>query len=147
MIKELHSTYGVKKLGAVGYCFGGKYVARFLGDVGSSNNAMVDAGYTAHPSFMEEDELKAIKGPLSIADAETDAIFPEEKRHASEKILKELSQGSQSIAYQLTLFSHVTHGFAVRADTTHRPLRFAKESAFLQAVQWFDYHLKGGDLN
>ena len=108
---------------------------------------MVDAGYTAHPSFMEADELKAIKGPLSIAAAETDAIFPEEKRHESEKMLRELSQGGQSIPYQINLFSHVAHGFAVRADISQRSLKFAKESAFLQAVQWFDFHLKGGNSN
>lgn len=29
----------------------------------------IDAGYVAHPSFVESDELSAIKGPLSIAAA------------------------------------------------------------------------------
>ena len=31
----------------------------------------MDVGYVAHPSFVEADELKAIKGPLSIAAAGT----------------------------------------------------------------------------
>ena len=30
-IKTLKEEYGVKKLGAVGYCFGGRYVVRYLG--------------------------------------------------------------------------------------------------------------------
>ncbi len=34
---------GFKKIGAVGYCFGGKYVCRFL------NGRGVDVGYSAHP--------------------------------------------------------------------------------------------------
>lgn len=142
----MRSQYSCKKIGAVGYCFGGKYVARFLGTTGSSNNAMVDAGYTAHPSFVDEAEVKAITGPFSIAAAETDSIFPEEKRHDTERILKELSQNS-GVPYQINLFSHVQHGFAVKADLNVRACKFAKEAAFLQAVQWFDYHLKGGDLN
>jgi hypothetical protein len=50
----------------------------------------LDAGFTAHPSFVEEAELKDMKGPLSIACAETDTIFPTEKRHQTEEILKEM---------------------------------------------------------
>lgn len=34
---------GIKKIGAVGYCFGAKYVCRFL------NGRGVDVGYCAHP--------------------------------------------------------------------------------------------------
>ena len=58
------SEYGVKRLGAVGYCYGAKYVVRGLGEGGG-----VDVGFIAHPSFVETDELKQIKGPLSIAAA------------------------------------------------------------------------------
>ena len=62
-VKYLRETRGVKRIGAVGYCFGAKYVIRGLGD------GSVDVGYAAHPSFVEEDELKCIQGPMSIAAA------------------------------------------------------------------------------
>ena len=62
-IKYLRGELGVKRLGGVGYCFGGKYVCRWLKPGG------LDAGYTAHPSFVEVDELKGVQGPLSIAAA------------------------------------------------------------------------------
>ncbi len=62
-IKYLRGELGVKRLGGVGYCFGGKYVCRWLKPGG------LDAGYTAHPSFVETKELKGIQGPLSIAAA------------------------------------------------------------------------------
>ena len=76
----------MQKIGAVGYCFGAKYVVRHLRpDLGK-----LDAGYCAHPSFVEDEELKDMKGPLSIAAAETDLIFPNEKRHHTEDVLKEL---------------------------------------------------------
>jgi dienelactone hydrolase len=68
--------------------------------------------------------------------AETDTIFPSEKRHESESILKELGT-----PYQINLYSGVEHGFAVRCDPTNPVARYAKESAFLQAVQWFKEHL------
>jgi len=124
---------GVKKLGAVGYCFGGKYVARFL-----APGKGVDVGFTAHPSFTEDDEIKGMAGPFSVAAAETDQIFPAEKRRHTEDMLKEMS-----IPYQMCLYSGVEHGFAVRADLSKPDVKFAKEAAFLQAVQWFDEFLKG----
>ena len=141
-IKALRSQFGVKRIGAVGHCFGGKYVARFLGKVGADAGAAVDVGYTAHPSFVDPDELRAINGPLSIAAAEIDEIFPADKRHESEVILKELSEGPKKLAYQLSLYSAVSHGFAVRADVSDKRQKFAKEQAFIQAVQWFDHFLK-----
>lgn len=113
-----------------------------------------DVGYVAHPSFVEAVELKDIKGPLSIAAAgecycslsssdvthqletETDSIFPASKRHESEEILARTSQ-----PYQINLFSGVEHGFAVRADIDKSHARFAKESAFYQAVAWFNQHI------
>lgn len=96
----------------------------------------ISVGYVAHPSFVEEDELEAITGPLAISAAETDSIFPAEKRHRSEEILKKTGQ-----PYQINLFSGVEHGFAVRGDPSVKVERFAKEQAFLQAVTWFDEHL------
>ncbi|KAI1196693.1 dienelactone hydrolase [Nemania serpens] len=128
-IKWLQTEKGVKKLGAVGYCFGAKYVARHFANG-------ISVGYMAHPSFVDEDELRGFKGPLSIAAAETDTIFPSEKRHRSEEILKEVGQ-----PYQINLYSGVVHGFAVRGDITKKDQKFAKEQAFYQAVQWFDNFL------
>ena len=62
-IKEMRGPLGVKRIGGVGYCFGGKYVCRFL------KEGRLDAGYTAHPSFVDAEEVQGITGPLSIAAA------------------------------------------------------------------------------
>lgn len=108
-----------------------QYVVRFLKEEG------INAGFLAHPSFVEEEELAAITGPLSIAAAQTDSIFPAEKRHRSEEILIETKQ-----PFQMVLYSGVEHGFAVRGDLKVKAQKFAKEQAFLQAVAWFDEHLE-----
>ena len=68
---------------------------------------------------------------------ETDQIFPAEKRHETEVILKEVK-----MPYQINLYSGVEHGFAVRGDIEKPVQKFAKESAFFQALQWFEEHLK-----
>ena len=63
LVKHMRAA-GIKKVGAVGYCFGAKYVVRHMGIHGN-----VDVGYVAHPSFVDEAEFEKIKGPLSIAAA------------------------------------------------------------------------------
>lgn len=50
----------------IGWCLGllqAKYAVRLLKEDG------VDAAYVAHPSFVDAEELAAIKAPLSIAAA------------------------------------------------------------------------------
>lgn len=93
VLKEMRGSMGCKKIGAVGYCFGGcvvlkkrarareqadrvnshplsKFVVRFL----RAGEAKVDVGYIAHPSFLMADEVKEMKGPLAVAAAETDHV-------------------------------------------------------------------------
>ncbi|KAJ5679763.1 Protein AIM2 [Penicillium macrosclerotiorum] len=129
-IKHVRETLGVKNVGAAGYCFGAKYVTRFL----KANQ--IDVGFVAHPSFVTHEELGAIEGPYSIAAAETDNIFTTQLRHESEETLIKAGQ-----PWQINLFSGVTHGFAVRGDPSVKIQKWAKEQAFFQATAWFGQYL------
>lgn len=131
MANKFH-LFPFQRIGAVGYCFGGKYVMRYL----RSGADKIDVGYTAHPSFVTADELMAVTAPLAISAAESDYIFTTEKRHETESILK-----ASGVAYQINLYAAVQHGFAVRGDLSDRTVVYAKENAFLQALQWFQEHL------
>ncbi|TLD29709.1 Dienelactone hydrolase [Venturia nashicola] len=132
MIRELKGSFKMERIGGVGYCFGAKYVSRFLTKKGG-----LEAGYVAHPSWVTAKEVEGIEGPLSIAAAETDGVFPPEKRHETEIILRESGN-----PYQITLYSGVSHGFAVRGDLSNKQVLFAKEQAFYQAIAWFDEYIK-----
>jgi dienelactone hydrolase len=63
-IKHMRNDLGVKRIGTAGYCFGGKYVGRFL-----AKGKGVDVGFTAHPALLEQSEISGISGPLSLATA------------------------------------------------------------------------------
>ncbi len=84
-LKEMKKL-GCRKIGRTGYCFGAKYVVRYL------KPGKIDIGYLAHPSFVDAAELGAIKGPLSIAASEEDSMFTPDKRHESEEILGKVGQ-------------------------------------------------------
>ncbi|KUL87744.1 hypothetical protein ZTR_05879 [Talaromyces verruculosus] len=130
-LRFLKEKYNPKKVAAVGYCFGAKYVVRGLG------SGFFDAGYVAHPAMVSTEELEVIKAPLAVATAEVDDIFPANLRHDWEALL--LKTG---ITYQMNLYSGVSHGFAVRCDLTDKRQKYAKEAAFLLALEWFNEHLK-----
>lgn len=64
---------------------------------------------------------------------ETDELLGPERRVEIETLLREAGS-----AYQVSLYSGTAHGFAVRANVSDPQDKFGKESAFLQAVRWFD---------
>ncbi|KAJ3542812.1 hypothetical protein NM208_g3901 [Fusarium decemcellulare] len=123
VINHLRDVLGIKKIAGAGYCFGGKYVVRFL------KEGKLDTGYSGHPSFVSDDELATIEKPFSISAAEIDDILTAELRHKSESILGKTGQN-----WQINLFSGVTHGFTIRSDLSVPHNKFSKEQAFLQAL-------------
>lgn len=62
-----------------------------------------------------------------------DSLMPASLRAELEALLLNISS-----PYQVNLYSGVQHGFGVRANVSDPVQKFAKESAFLQAVRWFN---------
>ncbi|KAF2005617.1 alpha/beta-hydrolase, partial [Amniculicola lignicola CBS 123094] len=127
-IKYAKEELGAKRIGALGYCFGGKYVPRFL-----ASGKGIDVGFIAHPSSLEVGEIEGIAGAISIAAGELDGAFNATARRIAEDVLQK-----KNATYQSTVYSGAPHGFAVRPDLTVQRQKFAKEAAFLQALSWFD---------
>jgi dienelactone hydrolase len=128
----MRNVYNVSTISAVGYCFGGKYVARYLAE-----GKGVDAGFTAHPSNVQAEEWDAIASPISIAFGDLDESSTPENRSNIESIFFE---GNKT--YQTVLYANAEHGFAVRTNLTDKKKAFAQESAYFQAVRWFDTWVK-----
>ncbi|CCE94292.1 protein AIM2 TDEL_0H04330 [Torulaspora delbrueckii] len=121
-----------KFVGIVGHCFGAKYAIQQI----HATEGLADVCAVAHPSFVSIEEIAAIgkEKPLLISAAENDSIFPPELRHQSEAKLAEIGA-----RYQLDLFSGVSHGFAVRGDTSDPVVRYAKEKALVDQIYWFNH--------
>jgi dienelactone hydrolase len=155
-IKALRDEHGVKKIGAVGYCFGGRYVLRFL-----ATGKGLDAGFAAHPSMVTTEDIEGVARPVSfalagefcadfrstsgfgfvlMACAETDQAFTPERRAEAEGILQK-----NKVIHESHLYGGTVHGFAVRTDLSIPQQKFAKESAYHQAIRWFDQWLKNGN--
>jgi dienelactone hydrolase len=126
-LAAVKNKYSPKYIVASGYCFGAKFAIRLLGD------SKINVAGVFHPSFVNIDEVKAIKGPIFIGAAETDQAFTTELRHETESVLAEMKA-----TYQLSLFSGVAHGFAIRGDITVPDVKYAKEQVLISAVAFFD---------
>jgi dienelactone hydrolase len=127
-VAYIHSTYGKGvKIGGVGYCFGGRYVIRLMGQ------GVMDVGVINHPSFYTMDEVAKLGGKkLAIFAAEIDDILPKEKRRETEDVLVEAGA-----KWMCTVYGGTEHGFSVRGDLREKEMRIAKEKAFRGAVEWF----------
>lgn len=126
-IDYIQNDINASRIGGVGYCFGGKYVPRFLAE-----NKGIDVGFIAHPSNLVDAEIQAIDGPITIAAGQLDTIFNSTLRHNAEAILS-----AKNATFQSNFYAGAPHGFAVRPNITIPLQKFAKEASFLQAVLWF----------
>ncbi|TVY71182.1 Hydrolase tropI [Lachnellula suecica] len=131
-INSIRGELGYSKVAAVGYCFGGRFVARFL-----AAGKGLDAGFAAHPSMTVEAEWQAVASPLSIAFGALDTANTPAQRAAAEAIFV-----ANNGTFQTALYSDAEHGFAVRTNLTDPQKAFAQESAYFQAVRWFDAWVK-----
>lgn len=136
-------SLGVTRIGATGYCFGGRYAFRAGAAKGNSSSTSTSTGiggahavFAAHPSMLSDEEIAAIQGPTSVAAAETDGLMPAERRTQITSLLQKSGK-----EYSFAVYGGTSHGFGVRVNVTDPRQKFAKEEAFLQAVRWFSVWL------
>lgn len=129
VVDYIRAQYGEDvRIAGVGYCFGGRYVIRLMG------SGVIDVGVVNHPSFFTMAEVsKLTRGKrLAIYAAETDDIFPPEKRRETEDVLTNVGA-----TWVCSTFSGTQHGFSVRGNLNVKEVRLAKEAAFNGAISFF----------
>lgn len=127
-------------LGVVAYGEGLHLAMRLLtrNDMKTASSQLCNvtyAGFIADPGAMTLPEIDARSAPLSIAigDEATQPSFPLQAR---------LRAGPSP--HQLTTYSYVQDGFAVRRAVTSRAELFFKKQAFVQAITWMNEFLLDG---
>jgi len=130
VIQELKEKQGIKSIGAVGYCFGGKLSAVLAaGDETTAN-------IIAHPAPIKPEEIEAIKRPTLWLCAEIDNTFTPENRKQAQEILETKGVKNTFIDYPGT-----THGFAIRGDDKDEIVKKAKLAALEATINFFKQEL------
>ena len=129
------------KLGAVGFCWGGRYAILMARDTPSTLNdgnklsTLIDCAFTAHPSLVRiPSDVENVRVPLGVAAGDGDEWMGAKKTKEMTQILEE--QGR----HEVVIYPGAVHGFAVRGDP-----RDPKQSEYAlqaedQAVRWFQKH-------
>ena len=118
-LAHLRSDPAHKKIGAVGFCWGGRY-AVLLTHEGA--DPFVDAA--VHPSFSSfPAELEKISKPVSIKVGESDDIMKMADVEKAQEIFKNMRD------CEVEIYPGQVHGFSVRGDLSVEEDRKAKEKA------------------
>ncbi|KAI4196083.1 MAG: hypothetical protein LQ350_006780 [Teloschistes chrysophthalmus] len=128
--RALKQDLKFKKVGAVGYCYGGWAVFQ-LGAKGKINVDLVDAISTAHPSVLTPSEISAVAVPTQILAPEHDPQFTPELRDKANTIILTLG-----VEYDFQFFPGLAHGFAVRGDREDRRQREGLERGMRAVGGW-----------
>ncbi|KAF1847725.1 dienelactone hydrolase family protein [Cucurbitaria berberidis CBS 394.84] len=126
---------GYKKIGAVGYCFGGWAVLRL-----AARPPLVDAVVVGHPSWLTESDLEGISVPVQFLAPETDRVFTDElKLHAFQKLVLGKPRGvdGKGLPVEWVHFPDVAHGCLTKGDEKVDGEREAMIRGKDAAVDWF----------
>ncbi|UZJ56196.1 hypothetical protein CBS101457_005516 [Exobasidium rhododendri] len=131
-IKALKGEKSIEKLGAVGYCYGGKFAVDF------NTKGLVNATVACHPSFTNLASYKDLKGPILFNCAETDDIFPDALR---KQVQQSLDDNASAPAHDFKVFENCVHGFCARPNFGDELSKKGFEEGTQRTADWFKSHL------
>jgi dienelactone hydrolase len=121
---------GYKRIGAVGYCYGGWAVLRLA----SQSPPLVDAVVCAHPSALVEEDFDNVSIPILFLAPEVDGVFTDElKLYAFRKLVLE----KKSVPVEWVHFPGVIHGCLTKGDENVKGEREAMVKGKDRAVTWW----------
>ena len=128
--KTLRAEY--KKIGAVGYCFGGWAVFR----LGAKEHLLVDCITTGHPSLLTKKDIDEVAVPVQILAPEIDPIFSAEMKTYSFETIQKLG-----IPFAYQHYPGVEHACFIRGNPDLEGEREAMVKGKNAAVYWFKQFL------
>ncbi|KAF8148245.1 dienelactone hydrolase endo-1,3,1,4-beta-D-glucanase [Crassisporium funariophilum] len=136
-INLLKEKKDYKKLGVVGYCYGGATAVRLAG------TDIVHSAVICHPGPFSMAQVNSIKVPTSWVCAEEDIFVPDSLRLSAEASLAQRKGQDSFVEYEFKVYKGTAHGFAARPNLNLPEIKEAHEQAFEQTVSWFQKTLLG----
>jgi Dienelactone hydrolase family len=133
------------KIGAAGFCWGGKHTVLLAQDTPSSRvhrpdteagqvQRLIDCAFTAHPSMLNvPEDIEPVTVPLSIAIGDVDMALKANLVYKTKDILEKKKAGD----HEVVIYPGAKHGFAIRGDPTDPKQKEYGDQAEVQAVSWF----------
>lgn len=130
-INTLKYTPGTNKIGAVGFCWGGRYAILMA-------HGQVDAAVACHPSLVAvPGDFDPVTKPLSLAVGDQDSLLD---MGTVEKI-KGLME-KKDVPSETVIFEDAVHGFALRSDWSSEKDKHSMDKAEKQGIEWLKKYLE-----
>lgn len=140
------ATPRMRKIGMVGFCWGGKYALRAgLGSNmveidGDSKVPLVDAVVALHPSHVAvPDDVEDLVVPVSYGWGLEDVGVRIEQKDKVEKVHAKIREAGRKVPeMQHKIYKPGRHGFAVRGNPDDPQERACLEDSMKQVLDWFE---------
>ena len=141
-INTVRMIPGTDKIGAIGFCWGGRYA--ILEAHGPTKNAEgatiggVDAAYTCHPSLVSiPADFDPITKPLSLALGTKDSLLDQKSIGQIQDVMAKKTD----VPHEIRIYEDQVHGFALRSDWSSDKDKKAMDDACEQGIKWFSKYL------
>ncbi|PWN33020.1 alpha/beta-hydrolase [Meira miltonrushii] len=131
-LSALKETQSVKRVGASGYCYGGKLAIDF------NTKGLVDVTVVNHPSFVNASSFADLKGPILFNCAEEDDMFPVK---TVEQVRAMLDNNDKAPKHDFKVFKGTAHSFCARPNLADEHVKKGFEEATSRTADWFKSHL------
>lgn len=130
-IAAVRKTPGTGKVGALGFCWGGRYA--ILAAAGE-----VDAAVACHPSLVAvPGDFDPISKPISLAVGDKDSLLD----NATVGKIHDLFGKKVDVPHELRIYEDQVHGFALRSDWSSEKDKKAMDESEKQGKEWFHKYL------
>jgi len=130
-IAAVRAEPGTGKVGAIGFCWGGRYAIL-------AAHGEVDAAYACHPSLVSiPADFEGVEKPLSLAVGTKDSLLDT----ASIGKIQDIMAKKTSLPHELRIYDDQVHGFALRGDWSSDEDKKAMDEAEKQGIEWFEKYL------
>jgi dienelactone hydrolase len=121
-----------EKVRAISFCYGGWAVFK----IAARGQNLLHCVSTAHPSFIDEQEIISLDMPTQILAPEHDHHLTPELKDYCNRVIP-----GNHLSYEYAYFPGVARGFATRYDQSDKYQKASFERAKRSAVNWLDFWL------
>lgn len=131
-INAVRDIPGTGKVGAIGFCWGGRYA------ILSAVEGGVDAAVACHPSLVAvPGDFDPVSKPLSLAVGDKDSLLD----NKTVGQIQDLMAKKTSVPHELRIYEDQVHGFALRSDWSSDKDKKAMDESEKQGKEWFEKYL------
>lgn len=145
-IEHVRTIPGTGKVGAIGFCWGGRYAILAAQQPFSSLSGRgIDAAYACHPSLVAiPGDFDPVVVPLSLALGDKDSMLGMSEVEKIRDVISKKERGEQGDkirASEIQIYGDQVHGFALRGDWSSEKDKVAMDKAEKQGIEWFEKYL------